>query len=68
MKTIAKLTNRRDDHRVHEGYLLLADISGYTAFLIGRVSPLSWWGFGGRGLARRESPGVSLTVLGWAIA
>src|SRR3954449_3884288 len=35
MKTIAKLTNRRDDHGVHEGYLLLADISGYTAFLTG---------------------------------
>jgi Protein of unknown function (DUF2652) len=35
MKTIAKLTNRRDDYGVHEGYLLLADISGYTAFLTG---------------------------------
>ena len=35
MKTIAKLTNRRDDHGVHEGYLLLADIAGYTAFLTG---------------------------------
>src|SRR5882762_10449727 len=35
MKTIAKLANRRDDHGVHEGYLLLADISGYTAFHTG---------------------------------
>jgi hypothetical protein len=35
MKTIAKLTNRPDGHGVHEGYLLLADISGYTAFLTG---------------------------------
>ncbi|WNG94071.1 DUF2652 domain-containing protein [Mycobacterium sp. ITM-2016-00318] len=35
MKTIATLTNRRDDYGVHEGYLLLADISGYTAFLTG---------------------------------
>jgi hypothetical protein len=35
MKTIAKRTNRRDDRGVHEGYLLLADISGYTAFLTG---------------------------------
>ena len=35
MKRTAKLTNRHDGHGVREGYLLLADISGYTAFLTG---------------------------------
>ena len=33
MKRTAKLTNRPGGRGVREGYLLLADISGYTAFL-----------------------------------
>jgi hypothetical protein len=35
MKRTAKLANRPDGRGVREGYLLLADISGYTAFLTG---------------------------------
>jgi hypothetical protein len=35
MRRTAKLSNRLDDHGLREGYLLLADISGYTAFLTG---------------------------------
>ena len=38
MKRTAKLANRPDGHGVREGYLLLADISGYTAFLTGTDS------------------------------
>jgi hypothetical protein len=35
MNLTAKLANRPDEHGLREGYLLLADISGYTAFLTG---------------------------------
>ena len=36
--------------------------------LIPRVSPLGWWDFGAEADRVREGLGVSLRVLGWAIA
>jgi len=33
-----------------------------------RVSPLGWWDFGAEADRVREGLGVSLRVLGWAIA